>query len=130
MTRAHIAFVPHATILVAWHQVIARLVKARAHFGDESRHYHAVDVSSGDEESVHARRTRHAECDLGIGGNDDALRHKRILLREDAYDPRSIRLNRRTEIGLDELACKMEAGRINCFYVRRGVCGPMHAADR
>ena len=71
----------------------------------------------------------HAENDRRIGGNDDAGRNERVLLRNDAYDHRAVRLNCRAEILLHEFAGKMQAAGVDRFNVRRRLGGQVHAAE-
>ena len=66
----------------------------------------------------------------GVSGrHHDALRHEGILLCDDAHDHRSVRLNRRAEVGFHELAGQMKAAGVDRFHVRRRLGGPVQAGE-
>src|SRR2546427_498008 len=101
------------TILVARHVVLARAGEARAHLCDKAWHDHGVDVRMGEEETMHDVGAGEAELHRRIRRNADAPWHEAILYANESHRDRTVRLARRPEIALGELAPEMERLRVD-----------------
>ena len=98
-----------ATELLTWHQIVARLLEPHELLRDVARHQHGVDVGALDQDAVDHVGAGSAQHDRGLGRHQDAGWREGILLADGAHRDGSIRLGRRAEIGLDELAGKVQA---------------------
>ena len=78
--------VTDAAILVTRHQMISRVIEPGSHFCDEARHHHAVHICIRDQKSVDDVGASYTKDDWSLRRNDHTGGHKRVLLRNDAYN--------------------------------------------
>src|ERR1044071_9749387 len=116
--REHSYARPHplmarAAILVARHQVLAGIAEGGREGRDEPRDEHRVGVGSLDVETVDHVRAGAAESDGDPGGDQQALRMERVLLRDESHNDLAVGGDAGAESGLDKLTRNVERGRVD-----------------
>src|SRR6516225_12275396 len=112
---------PEPAKLVTRHHVLARLGETGAHFSDKAGHHHRVDIGVREKKTVHGIGAGQAELYRRVRRHANAMRHEIILFADEPYHRRAIRLDRRAEIALGELAAEMERKRFDDLDIARRV---------
>lgn len=104
-----------AAKFVARHEMLTLVQELGGECRDVTGHQHGIRIRTRHQETVNHVGTGAAKGDLGVCGDDKALRIEGVLLREQAYDNAAIAANLHTEILFDEFTRHVQRRRIDGF---------------